>query len=71
MDCSVSHLLRTVMGDGGQQGGVAPPPLSQPHDTNKLKKHISLLLDKMTKGGLEKAQQDVMDDNIGKLERLS
>ena len=38
--------------------GLTLPPLSQPPNTDKLKKHISQVLDKMTKGGLEQAQRD-------------
>ncbi|KAK3875683.1 hypothetical protein Pcinc_019466 [Petrolisthes cinctipes] len=63
-DACVTFLLRNVLGKnvtiGGQAGRDAPPPpqLTMPQDTGKLKKHVSILLDKVTKA----AQQLVLSD---------
>lgn len=63
-DVCVTFLLRNVLGRsstvGGQAGRDAPPPpqLVMPQDTGKLKKHVGILLDKVTKA----AQQLVLSD---------
>lgn len=60
----MTFLLRNVLGrtgtEGGQTGRDAPPPpqLIMPQDTGKLKKHVGILLDKVTKA----AQQLVLSD---------
>lgn len=63
-DACVTFLLRNVLGRGGTGGGQAgrdappPPQLIMPQDTGKLKKHVGILLDKVTKA----AQQLVLSD---------
>ncbi|XP_042217578.1 protein PTHB1-like isoform X2 [Homarus americanus] len=48
-DVSVTFLLRTVLGRGSRDA-PSTPELTMPSDTTKLKKHLGLLLDKVTKG---------------------
>ncbi|XP_071550345.1 protein PTHB1 isoform X2 [Panulirus ornatus] len=51
-DASVTFLLRTVLGKGSRDA-PSTPDLIMPSDTAKLKKHLGLLLDKVTKGGAQ------------------
>ncbi|XP_069956522.1 uncharacterized protein [Cherax quadricarinatus] len=51
-DASVTFLLRTMLGRGPRDA-VSVPELTVPSDTNKLKKHLGLLLDKVTKGRVQ------------------
>lgn len=48
----MTFLLRTVLGKGAREGGAISAKLTMIPDTNKLKKHIGLLLDKITKAGV-------------------
>ncbi|XP_077454398.1 protein PTHB1 isoform X3 [Stigmatopora argus] len=69
-DASVSHLLRTCLsrspkeqaGALSQAGGVGPAlALAPPRDTARLKKHVTLLCERLAKGGrltLADAQAD-------------
>ena len=66
-DAAVTFLLRSVLNrgtfgvDGGGSGPPTPmprdapptPELTMPADTNKLKKHLGILLEKITKGGAQ------------------
>ncbi|XP_018007608.1 protein PTHB1 isoform X2 [Hyalella azteca] len=56
VDCCISFLLRTVCGEDTD----LPPSstLSQPLDTSNLKSRIALLLERLTKGGINDAQQN-------------
>ncbi|XP_045624532.1 protein PTHB1 isoform X3 [Procambarus clarkii] len=51
-DASVTFLLRTILGRGPRDA-TSTPELTVPADTTKLKKHLALLLDKVTKGRVE------------------
>ncbi|KAF2356403.1 PTHB1 N-terminal domain [Trinorchestia longiramus] len=66
--CCVSHLLHTVCGDSSDSDYLAPDALSQPPDTSKLKKLISLLLERLTKGGAKNYEQQKPDNLDGDLE---
>lgn len=55
MDAAMTHLLRTSLAKVAKESaplaaGQAPPPLSMPLDTAKLKKHISIVCDRLSKG---------------------
>ena len=50
MDASVTHLLRTVLAKSAKDQTLNPSPLKLPEDTSKVKKHIALLCDKLSKG---------------------
>ena len=51
-DAALAHALRTSLGKGGAAGAgaLAPPPLSAPTDASKLKKHITVMCDRISKG---------------------
>lgn len=50
----MTHLLRTslakVAKDSVPAGALTQPPLSMPEGTVKVKKHISIVLDRLNKG---------------------
>ena len=50
VDAAITHLLRTCLSKTAKDQTVNPSPLSVPKDTSKLKKHISLLCDRLSKG---------------------
>ena len=50
-DVGVSHLLRTVLRKSVKDGVATPGPITSLPDTEKLKKHVSLLCDRLGKGG--------------------
>ncbi|XP_076837968.1 protein PTHB1 isoform X2 [Brachyhypopomus gauderio] len=52
-DAAVSHLLRTCLSRSSKDQAVSfsTAQLSMPKDTSRLKKHITLLCDRMAKGG--------------------
>lgn len=49
-DAAMTHLLRTVLSKNARESATAPQPLQMPTDTSKLKKHISLVYDRIGKG---------------------
>jgi len=49
-DASVTHLLRTTLSKNAAYASLNPAPLSIAKDTEKLKKHIALLCDRLGKG---------------------
>lgn len=52
MDAAVSHLLKTCLSKGSKEQALTlSSPLSKPRDTSRLKKHITLLCDRLAKGG--------------------
>ncbi|XP_077158702.1 protein PTHB1 isoform X2 [Paroedura picta] len=52
VDASVSYLLKTCLSKISKEHGlIVPNQLSIPKDTNRLKKHITLLYDRLAKGG--------------------
>ncbi|CAM9284783.1 unnamed protein product, partial [Ectocarpus sp. 12 AP-2014] len=54
VDAAVTHLLRTslakVAKDAAPPSAGQTPPLSMPADTVKLKKHLSIVFDRLNKG---------------------
>lgn len=50
-EANVSHVLRTALAKGGpREASTAPQVMPAMADTTKLKKHISLLCDRLAKG---------------------
>lgn len=49
-DASVTHLLRTTLSKNVTDPTLNPAPLGIPKDTEKLKKHIALMCDRLGKG---------------------
>lgn len=49
-DASVTHLLRTTLSKNAADATLNPAPLVIPKDTEKLKKHIALVFDRLGKG---------------------
>ncbi len=50
MDAGITHLLRTCLAKSSKDQTVNPAPLALLKDTTKLKKHIALLCDRLSKG---------------------
>lgn len=50
IDASVTHLLRTTLSKNAADATLNPAPLVIPKDTEKLKKHIALVCDRLGKG---------------------
>ena len=50
VDASITHLLRTCLAKSVKDQTVNPSPLILLKDTTKLKKHIALLIDRLSKG---------------------
>ncbi|XP_060678948.1 protein PTHB1 isoform X5 [Hemiscyllium ocellatum] len=52
VDVAVAHLLRTCLSKSSRDQTLSSTcQLSMPKDTNRLKKHITLLCDRLSKGG--------------------
>lgn len=52
IDASMTHLLRTSLAKTAKDTAGVPPPLTMPADTAKLKKHITYVCDRLSKGSL-------------------
>ena len=50
VDAAVTHLLRTTLAKSTKDQTLNPQALKLPEDTSKVKKHIALLCDKLSKG---------------------
>eukprot|EP01006_Ploeotia_vitrea_P029213 TRINITY_DN61798_c0_g1_i1.p1 TRINITY_DN61798_c0_g1~~TRINITY_DN61798_c0_g1_i1.p1 ORF type:complete len:865 (-),score=120.59 TRINITY_DN61798_c0_g1_i1:1500-4094(-) len=50
-DAAMTHLLRTCLAKNARESSSMPQPLQVPSDINKLKKHIALVCDRLSKGG--------------------
>ena len=50
MDASITHLLRTCLSKSTKDQTVNPSPLTLMKDSQKIKKHIALLCDRLSKG---------------------
>lgn len=52
MDAAVSHLLKTCLSKSSKEQALTlGSRLDVPKDTSRLKKHITLLCDRLAKGG--------------------
>ena len=51
-DAAVTFLLRSIMGTGAKDVKVVAKDLVPPSSTDKLKKHLRLLCDRLEKGAL-------------------
>ncbi|XP_054427283.1 protein PTHB1-like [Pteronotus mesoamericanus] len=52
VDAAVSHLLRTCLSKSSKEQALnLSSHLTKPNDTSRLKKHITLLCDRLAKGG--------------------
>ena len=49
-DAAMTHLLRTSLAKSAKDTAAVPQPLTVPNDTAKLKKHITIVCDRLTKG---------------------
>jgi Bardet-Biedl syndrome 9 protein len=52
IDASMTHLLRTSLAKTAKDVAGVPPPLAMSPDTTKLKKHITYVCDRLSKGAL-------------------
>lgn len=62
MDAAVTHLLRTSLAKSSkdQQQQVSTfPSLEMPADSHKLKKHIALMCDRISKGFLPSGRRPI------------
>jgi Bardet-Biedl syndrome 9 protein len=50
IDAAMTHLLRTVLAKTAKETTTVSAPLSMPADTSKLKKHITYVCDRLSKG---------------------
>lgn len=50
VDAAVTHLLRTCLAKSSKDTTINPQPLTVLSDTTKLKKHIALVCDRLSKG---------------------
>lgn len=48
----MTQLLRTVLAKNAKESATQLPPLEMMQDTQKLKKHISIVLERISKGML-------------------
>jgi Bardet-Biedl syndrome 9 protein len=49
-DAAMAHLLRTTMSKNAKEAGAVPQPIPEAPDIMKLKKHITLVMDRVAKG---------------------
>eukprot|EP01064_Diplonema_japonicum_P016658 TRINITY_DN24663_c0_g1_i1.p1 TRINITY_DN24663_c0_g1~~TRINITY_DN24663_c0_g1_i1.p1 ORF type:complete len:838 (+),score=128.30 TRINITY_DN24663_c0_g1_i1:34-2547(+) len=61
-DAAMTHLLRTSLAKTYKEAMSMPQPLQVPPDTNKLKKHIALVCDRLAKGGSLKNEKPPTKD---------
>ncbi|PFX24103.1 protein PTHB1-like [Stylophora pistillata] len=50
-DAAITHLLRTCLAKSAKDQAVGVSAMKIPKDTSKLKKHIALMCDRLSKGG--------------------
>lgn len=49
-DAAMTHLLRTVLARSSKEGMTAAPAIQMPTDTSKLRKHITIVCDRLSRG---------------------
>jgi len=47
----MTQLLRSCLARSAKESAAQPAPVAQMADTSRLKKHISLVLERLSKGG--------------------
>jgi len=50
VEASMTHLLRTVLARNSKESAVSVGPLSAAVDTQRVRKHLSLVLERVAKG---------------------
>ena len=50
VDAAMTHLLRTSLAKSAKEAAAVPQPLDMPSDTSKLKKHITIVCDRLARG---------------------
>ena len=66
VDAAMTHLLRTVLAKSRAEGNAnRSNELAMPDDTTKLKKHISIVCDRLHKGAKLILDEDADDDGAG------
>lgn len=50
VDAGMTHLLRTALAKTAKETTTVTAPLAMPADTSKLKKHITYVCDRLSKG---------------------
>mmetsp|Transcript_22638 Transcript_22638/g.70294 ORF Transcript_22638/g.70294 Transcript_22638/m.70294 type:complete len:843 (+) Transcript_22638:343-2871(+) len=56
-DASMTHLLRTSLAKNAKEQTAVPQPLAPLKDTTKLKKHISIVCERLARGAKLKAEE--------------
>uniref|UniRef100_T1JN84 PTHB1 N-terminal domain-containing protein n=1 Tax=Strigamia maritima TaxID=126957 RepID=T1JN84_STRMM len=51
VDAAISHLLHTTLSKSGREQVSMPVTMSRSKDTSRLKKHLLLVVDRLSKGG--------------------
>lgn len=49
-EASLTHLLRTSLARSSKEAAVSVPPLAAAKDTQRLRKHLGLVLERLAKG---------------------
>lgn len=50
VDANVTHLLRTALSRNAKESGTSPQPIVASADPTKVKKHLTIVLDRLCKG---------------------
>ena len=50
VDASLTHLLKTSLAKSVKDSSAVQQPLAMPKDTSKLKRHIQIVCDRLSKG---------------------
>ncbi len=49
-EAAMTHLLRTCLAKSEREAAAAVPPLTAAQDTQRLRKHVALVLERLGKG---------------------
>uniref|UniRef100_A0A7S2WDC7 PTHB1 N-terminal domain-containing protein n=1 Tax=Rhizochromulina marina TaxID=1034831 RepID=A0A7S2WDC7_9STRA len=52
VDAALTHLLKTSLAKTAKEASMLAQPLSMPRDTSKLKRHITIVCDRLAKGAM-------------------
>lgn len=61
-DASMTHLLRTALSKSARERESVPQPIDFPKDTNRVKKHIAIVIDRLSKGGSLEGVRDAASE---------